>query len=167
MTVSMTKELMGATDAALGNVKAENTSAIIALQQASAIPLENQKMALFKAAEQLGMIWLDFILNYYDSSRLVVYSDQSGANCQSLDLDNMKNALFTCKVRAGASAYWSEVTTVNTLDKLLSTGHIGFEEYLERIPDGFIPEKAKLLEQSRRKRIEKEQKGEENAKEIS
>jgi len=166
MTVSMTKDLMGATDAALGNVKPENTSAIIALQQSSAIPLENQKMALFKAAEQLGMIWLDFILNYYDSSRLVVYSDQSGTNCKSLDLDNMKNALFTCKVRAGASAYWSEVTSVNTLDKLLSAGHISFEEYLERIPDGFIPEKAKLIERSRIKRVE-EEKGEEDAKEIS
>ena len=147
MTVSMTKELMGATDAALGNVRPDNTSAIIALQQASAIPLENQKRALYRLSEELGMIWLDYILSYYDSSRLLVYRRGEEATAATLDPDALKGALFHCRARAGASVYWSEVATLSTLDKLLTEGHIDFAQYLERLPEGFIPGKTPLLEE--------------------
>ncbi len=156
MTVSMTKELMGATDAALGNVKPDNTSAIIALQQSSAIPLENQKRALYRVTEELGMIWLDYVLNYYDSSRLIVYRTGEGAMGTTLNLDQLRGALFHCQARAGASAYWSELATLSTLDKLLAEGHISFAQYLERLPEGFIPDKAGLLEEANKR------KGEEN-----
>ena len=157
MTVAMTKELMGATDAALGNVRPENTSAIIALQQSSAIPLENQKRALYRVVEQLGMIWLDYILNYYDSSRLIVYHDSSSAKSATLDMNRMKNALFHCRAKAGASVYWSELATVSTLDKLLSEGHLSFREYLERMPEGFIPQKTQLLHQQTQEKGEKDE----------
>ena len=42
--INYTRDFMGASDAALGNVKPDNTSAIIATQQATAIPLENQRL---------------------------------------------------------------------------------------------------------------------------
>ncbi|MBQ9545231.1 MAG: hypothetical protein IJV00_08905 [Clostridia bacterium] len=161
LTVSMTKELMGATDAALGNVRPENTSAIIALQQSSQIPLENQRRSLFRAAEDLGMIWLDFILNYYDSSRLIVYRGADGADFGTLDLDGMRGTLFSCSAKAGASAYWSELATVSTLDKLLSEGRISFPQYLERIPEGFIPQKSRLIEEVREREEIRSEKPEE------
>ena len=72
---SMTRDLMGASDAALGNVKPENTSAIIALQQASAVPLENVKRSLYQFVEDLGLIWLDYILHYYDDGRMLTYRE--------------------------------------------------------------------------------------------
>ena len=78
LTFALTKELMGATDAALGNVQPENTSAIIALQQSSAVPLEIQKNALYDFTEHLGMIWLDFILHYYDASRVMLFREDGG-----------------------------------------------------------------------------------------
>ena len=132
MTISITKDLLGATDAALGEVAPDNTSAIIALQNSSSVPLENQKRSLFAMIEQLGMIWLDYMFNVIK---------------ETLDTERLKGALFSCAIDAGASAYWSEISAVSTLDMLLRGGHISFVQYLERIPDGIIPRKNELIEQ--------------------
>ncbi|MBE6550570.1 MAG: hypothetical protein E7665_00405 [Ruminococcaceae bacterium] len=151
MTLSVTKELMGATDAALGNVAPENTSAIIALRQASNIPLETQKRALYDAAAHLGMVWLEFIMNYYDGARMLLYRNGNDSDLKSDTLDNalMRRLIFDCRVDVGASSYWSELAAVSTLDNLLKSGMISFEQYLERLPAGLIPEKEKLLREVR------------------
>ena len=48
MAIQYTKDMLGASDAALGEVNPENTSAIIAVQQASAIPLETVKLNMYQ-----------------------------------------------------------------------------------------------------------------------
>ncbi len=145
MTMGMTKELMGATDAALGNVRPDNTSAIIALQQASSIPLESQKKALYAALENLGMIWLDFILHYYNRDRLLIYRKKGELYGGSFNTEKFKDAIFSCNLDVGMSTYWSEIATVNTLDNLLKSGHITFDQYLERLPDGYLPLKEDII----------------------
>ncbi|MEA4833346.1 MAG: hypothetical protein VB118_12125 [Oscillospiraceae bacterium] len=145
LTLSVTKELLGATDAALGNVRPENTSAIIALQQASGIPLENQRRGLYETVERLGMIWLDFVLNYYDSSRVFMYTENGVQKGEVLTHQGLNEVLFDCRVDVGASSYWSELAAVTTLDNLLASGKISFEQYLKRLPDGFIPAKDELI----------------------
>ncbi len=149
MTISVTKELMGATDAALGNVTPDNTSAIIALQQSSAVPLEMQRKALFATVERLGMIWLDFILHYYDPSRVMMFREKGELLGGVIPTEELENILFSCTAQAGASSQWSEMAQVATLDKLLSTGVIRFSQYLERLPDGYIGKKEELLEAAR------------------
>lgn len=149
MTMNITKELLGATDAALGEVVPENTSAIIALQNTSAVPLENQKKALFGMVEELGMIWLDYIFSYYDSSRVLMYRENGELVRQTLDMDKLRDALFSCVIDVGTSSYWSEISAVNTLDMLLKSGHISFVQYLERLPDGIIPKKKELIEETK------------------
>lgn len=150
MTIAVTKELMGATDAALGNVKPDNTSAIIALQQSSALPLELQKKALYSMVEHLGMIWLDFILHYYDSSRLMIFRERGELSGGTLDLPDLEDVVFSCSAQVGASSQWSELAQVATLDNLLKSGMIRFSQYLERIPDGYIARKEELLEDVRK-----------------
>lgn len=150
MTLSVTKELMGATDAALGNVTPDNTSAIIALQQSSSVPLEMQKRALFHAMERLGMIWLDFILHYYDSSRVMMFREKGELSGGVIPTEEMRSILFSCAASAGASSQWSEMAQVATLDKLLQGGIIRFSQYLERLPDGYLAKKEELLEEVRR-----------------
>lgn len=150
MTISITKELMGATDAALGNVAPENTSAIIALQKSSSVPLELQKKALYSFAERIGMIWLDFIFHYYDSSRLMIFRSEGALFGGTIPIEEMKDLLFGCTAEVGASAYWSELATVTTLDQLLQAGHISFVQYLERLPEGYISKKKELLSEARK-----------------
>ena len=151
MTMSLTRELMGATDAALGNVEATNTSAIMALQESSAVPLQVQKRALYNAVESLVVIWLDYILHYYDRYRMMVWRDKGELKWEKLDLSKWQDIIFSCKVSAGMSNYWSELASVNTLDRLLEGGLISLEQYLERIPDGYITKKEELIEDCKNK----------------
>jgi len=50
-TINYSRDMMGASDAALGNVKPENTSAILAVQKASSAPLELQRLAFYQFVE--------------------------------------------------------------------------------------------------------------------
>ncbi len=145
MAIADTKEFMGATDAALGNVAPNNTSAILALQNTSAVPLENVKRNMYQFVEDIGLIWLDFMFSYYDDRRLVA----SENGFESFSLSKYKDSLFSCRVDVGASSYWSEISALNTLDSLLKLGKISTVQYLERIPEGIIPEKQKLIEEIR------------------
>ncbi len=149
MAISDTKEFMGATDAALGSVAPNNTSAILALQSTSAVPLENVKRALYRFVEDIGLIWLDFMLAYYDDRRLVGVIENGSEEYLGFGLKKFGDCLFGCKVDVGASSYWSEIGALNTLDSLLKLGRISTIQYLERIPDGLIPEKDKLIEEIR------------------
>ena len=159
MAIANTKEFLGATDAALGDVTPNNTSAILALQNASAVPLENVKRNLYQFVEDIGLIWLDFMFAYYDDERLVPVGEKGSEKYERFSLSNFKNCLFGCTVDVGASSYWSEISALNTLDSLLKAGKITTVQYLERIPQGLIPEKEKLIEEIRRSEEER-QKGE-------
>ncbi|HPE94787.1 MAG TPA: hypothetical protein PLT66_01805 [Bacillota bacterium] len=147
MAISQTKEFMGATDAALGDVDPRNTSAIIAMQEASAMPLQNVRRQLYRFIEDLGMIWLDFMMRYYDSRRLIPVSAEETTRYESFDAKKYMQALFRCRIDVGATGYYSEVTTLNALDSLLNGGHIDLVQYLERLPQNIIPKKRELVDE--------------------
>lgn len=151
LTMTLTKELMGATDAALGNVDAHNTSAILTLQESSSVPLEIQKRSLYMAVEELGLIWLDYILHYYDRHRMMMWRDRGELRGDMMDIDSYRDVIFSCNVSAGMTGYWSEIASLNTLEKLLSGGLITLEQYLERLPEGYISAKEALIEDLKRR----------------
>lgn len=145
--IAHTKEFLGATDTALGNIDPRNTSAIIAVQQASALPLQNIRRQLHQFIEDLGLIWLEFMLHFYDGQRLVPDGEDGWITFAAAVDGAGKNMLRKCQVDVGASTQYSEITALNTLDNLLSLGQITAKQYLERIPDGIIPKKAQLIEE--------------------
>ncbi|MBQ9347469.1 MAG: hypothetical protein IJT94_09055 [Oscillibacter sp.] len=63
--VSYTKDCLGATDAQMGNVKPDNTSAIMVLQTNAEVPLENIRAGLHEWTEDIGKILLDMMGTYY------------------------------------------------------------------------------------------------------
>lgn len=146
LAIANTKEFLGATDTALGNVKPNNTSAIIALQQASNMPLENIRRAFYQYVEDIGLIWLDFMFAYYDAKRLVSVRKDDKKAYVSFAFKKYKDILFDCRVDVGATSYWSEIASLNTLDNLLSKGLITLTQYLERLPENLIPRKKELME---------------------
>lgn len=149
LAMQNTKECLGATDTALGDVNPTNTSAILALQQAAILPLENIKRQFYQFVEDIGLIWLDFIFAYYSDKRLVYIPENEGGRYTALDLGNARNALFDCRIDVGAVNYWSEISCLSTLDNLLMNGYITPIQYLERIPDNLIPKKKALIEEMR------------------
>lgn len=145
--VSLTKELCGANDTALGNVDPKNTSAIIATQKQSSVPLEGVKANLYQLVEDLGLIWLDFMLNMYKVDRKISYKVGDKAKIGMFNGSQYKDIPFKIKVDVGPSSYWSEITSMQTLDNLLQGQKIDFIQYLERMPNGIIPKKQELIDE--------------------
>jgi hypothetical protein len=145
--VSLTKELCGANDAALGQIDPKNTSAIIAVQKASAVPLEGIKQNLYQFVEDVGLIWLDFMKNKYQVDRKISYKTGDVVKTGSFNGSDNKDVPFNLKIDVGPSSYWSEISSMQTLDNLLQTQKINFIQYLERIPNGIIPKKQELIDE--------------------
>ena len=142
--INYTKELIGASDAALGDVKPENTSAIIAVQQAAAIPLETIKANLYQWLEDIGYIWLDMMSAKYGVRNVTITVD-GVRQVVPFDFSSLRKMKLRLKVDVGPSSYWSEITALQTLDNLLQSDKINFLQYLKRVPSGVIPKKQELI----------------------
>ncbi|MEH7355078.1 hypothetical protein V7150_16090 [Neobacillus drentensis] len=144
LVMQYTKETIGISDAALGQIDPKNTSAIIAVQKSSAIPLENPKANLYEWIEDIGKILIDMVGTYYGVRPLVV---DIGGEKQLIEYDfsQFKNTWLNVRVDVGESSYWSEIAALQTMDKLLEGQYIEFIDYLERVPDEYIPQKQELI----------------------
>lgn len=160
LAVNYTQNFMGASDAALGDTRPDNTSAIIALQRASNAPLELVKLNMYESIEDLGRIYLDMMRVYYGTRYVQVkflskqemnnqplgMSLQNGEFNKPFDFSILNEIPMSLKLDVGASSYWSEITTVQTLDNLLMQGKIELVDYLERIPEGYVSKKQELID---------------------
>ena len=165
-TIENTQSLTGATAAALGNTRPDNTSAIIALQRAAAIPAEITKQNLYECLEDLGRIYIEFMAAYYgtrpvDIPAAVAVGDEiaqfANANVgmmqQEFDFAQLENCPMTIGLDVGASSYWSEVASMQTLENLLQLGLITVADFLERIPDGYVAKRQELLDKYKQKEM--------------
>lgn len=165
-TVSYTKDFMGASDAALGNISnPDNTSAIVAVQQASSVPLELQKLDYYQFYEDIVRSIVDVMACSYGIREVKITEEQArlmgaveGVDPQTLepiyssaitiDFSVLQNMNYDIDVEIGASSYWSETTQVQTMDSLFEKGIITNPvTYLQGIPDKYIPNKRKIIEE--------------------
>lgn len=141
-----TKDISGASDAALGSVNPENRSAIIEVRETAAQPLENIKRRLYQLVEDIAYIFIDFFTQKYDVPRLLKFKDETGQDVVApVDMSKFKDYIYHVKVDVGAGGRWSEISTVQTLDNLLQGQFITFKQYLERLPQGIVPKREMLL----------------------
>lgn len=146
LAIKYTKDVIGASDSALGLVKPENTSAIIAVAKQAAIPLQNPQDNLYRLIDDLTMIEGEFILNKY-SNRKISYKENGEVKTTVINTDKFKKLLLRAKTDVGPSNYWSEITSMQTLDNLLINKQISIIQYLERIPEGILPKRQSLIEE--------------------
>lgn len=141
-----TRDTMGASDASLGNVKPDNTSAIIAVQKASAMPLELQRMGFYQFVEDYIRIFLDMMRVDY-GIREVTYENENGESQRAFyDFSRIGRFRWKLNVNIGASTYWSELMQMQTLDNLFAQKVITDPaDYLESVPSQYVPNKQKLL----------------------
>lgn len=145
--ISVTKELAGATETALGNTAPNNASAILALREGATVALEQVKSSLHRCIEDMADIWADMSCAYYPDRHLLRTADGAEEiNCAAL-----RRALVRARVDVAESTRYSVSGTKEILDRLLDGGHITFCEYLERLPDGILPGRSALLEARKRK----------------
>lgn len=144
LAMQYTKETVGISDAALGQIDPKNTSAIIAVQKSSAIPLENPKSNLYEWIEGIGKILFDMIGTYY-GERPISIEIQGEKQPVNFDFNKFKDAFLDVRADVGESSYWSDIASIQTLDALLANGHIDIIAYLERVPVEYIPQKEELI----------------------
>ena len=172
--MAYTKECLGATDAQMGNVKPDNTSALMVLQTNAEVPLENIRANLYEWVEDIGAILLDMMGTYYGLRKVVVERTLSepvigpdglpaldGTTGQmrtreerrrvveEFDFSQFKRLWLNLRVDVGATSYFSEIAMTQTLDNLRREGALDLIQYLERLPDRMIPKKEQLLEELR------------------
>lgn len=136
--ISSTKELSGATETALGNVTPENTSAILAVQEASKIPLKMVRASLYQCIEDLARIWADMTLAYFAEGRLVPTAEICGARgFESLSLEDLSAKHMRTRVDVVDTSVYSTSVTVSVLNRLLDGHHITAEQYLKMIPTDY------------------------------
>ncbi len=171
LCMAYTKECLGATDAQMGNVRPDNTSALMVLQNASEVPLENTRAGLHEWVEDIGAILLDMMGTYYGRRPIVrekmMEEPVLGADGRQLidpmtgkpasmkvtrrvveefDFSIFKHLWLNISVDVGATTYYSEIAMVQTLDNLRRDGTLNIIEYLERMPDKLITRKQELIE---------------------
>ena len=161
LAINYTQTFTGATAAALGDTRPDNTSAIIALQRAASIPSEITKQNLYQSIEDLGRIYLEFMAEYYgtrpvdakmsdmvEDPEMLQFAGVAGDKTvvTEFDFSQLKDVPMLMRLDVGASAYWSEIASTQTLDNLLMQGKIDILDYLERIPEGYISKREELMQ---------------------
>lgn len=159
-TISYTQTFLGATPAALGDTRPDNTSAIVALQRASSVPSEITKQNCYVSVEDLGHIYLEFMTANYgvrfvkapkpdlDGLQIPMPNDTDVAI--QFDFSMLKDYPMMLKLDVGASSYWSEIASMQTLDNLLMNKEISVVQYLERMPSGYVTDKDGLIDEIKR-----------------
>ena len=145
--IDMTKEMAGATDTVLGSAQANNTSAILALQEASRTSLQQVSAAFAQCVEDVAEIWADMLCAVCGKEQLLPYRDHETMHSQTADLSLLRAGLLRARVEVGNLTQYSASGTQNALDKLLEGGHSTLHQYLEQLPMGILPMRAKLLSQ--------------------
>lgn len=145
-TITKTKDSLGVYDAALGNAKPDNTSAIVALQRASSQPLELQRMDFYQFIEDSVRILIDMMGAYYGKRITELTDDNGQKQVLTYDFNQLQNININLSVEIGQATYWSELMQVQTLDNMLSQKLIDNIQYLELLPDGYIPGRDKIIQ---------------------
>jgi hypothetical protein len=145
--IKYTKDFLGATDAALGEVRADNTSAIIMVQKASAIPLENIQKRLYQFVEDILLIWAEFMVNKYAEGRKVPVKEDGRVVYKPFTHVDKERMIMNVQIEVGASSYWNETLSQQSLDKLLDRDKITLIQWLERTMPGMIPKKQELIDE--------------------
>lgn len=162
IAIDKSRSFLGASDVAMGDSRPDNTSAIIALQRAANTPMEMTKQNMYQCVEDLARIWQDIMAVRYGTRTVEVSMRMDDPGQQPLgmqlppqtflepfDFSVLKDFPIAIKQDVGASSYWSEMANMQTLDNLLMNKHITLDQYLERLPSGYISKKQELIKQIR------------------
>ena len=145
--LEVTKDLMGATESALGNLEANNTSAILALQETSRIPLEQIRSAYYKCVEDIANIWADMMCAYYPSERLIPFDTENGGRSEQVDFSLLKSGFLSARVDVAEISRYSAASAQSMLDKLLDGGYISPASYVKRLPSGMLLNRQALVDE--------------------
>ena len=144
----LTKEFSNANESAMGVSPGADTSAqaLMLLQKAAGVSLEDIRARFYRCMEDVGRIWLEFWCTKYNIARPITIKDKDGNyKTEMLEGTQYRDFPYHIKIDVGSSSSYSEITQQATLDKLFEMGHIDVLTYIKYSSDNNIPNKESLM----------------------
>ena len=174
--LSLTQELSGSGETAMGNINPNRVaaSAIIAIRDQAALPLNEQVAKMKTFVEDLAKLWIEMWLVYEPNGFEVTVkeiNEETGEEVEVLqkvtkeDLDALKPNI---RIDTSQDNPWTKEAEQNWLDAVLDKGHISFEEYIKVSPEhGIVPKnKVESILQERKAQATQTQQIMDNAMEV-
>ena len=149
--INLSKELSNAGDATTGNIDPSSASgrAILAVQQAQTQPLNDQTLALKTFIEDIARIWFaywkanakDMKINYTEKDPITGEEVQMQENVDKTILRNLETSV---KVDITPRGAYDKYAQELSLENLMQSGFITFEEYIESLDSDSVMPKVKL-----------------------
>lgn len=156
--ISTTRELAGAGDIATGEVNPESASgkAILAVQQASQMPVTEQTLSLKKCLEGLARIWLDMWKNYAENGLVIDYEDKDPQTGEifttptQIPYSVLQELQASVKIDITPKSPYDKFAQELSLENMLKAGYFSpqklseLEVYVELLDDDSSMPKSKL-----------------------
>lgn len=160
--INHSKALNGAHDTQTGMARADNASAILALQKQGATALSKIKKKYYQYIEDTALLWLEFFCNHYIIDREYTYTDALGNETTAVfNGEGVDISMLNVKIDVGVSSLYSEEYEITSLDKFLQMGLIDFKTYLKYVPNNVVPFKESLLKEIQAKEEQAQQEAKE------
>lgn len=143
--MNLTLNLVGVSDLMLGNLNPTNMSAFELERQVSTAPISTIQTRLYGMLEDFARNWLDMAAVCGTVPRWIDVRDGQSRKPVFFDAAALRKKYWTVRIDAGPSTMWSEINSVSTLGNLYNAGVINARQYLERLPDGYLPMRENLL----------------------
>ena len=137
----------GANEVALGDSKADNATALVAMRNAALMPLQIVKNRYYTFLEDTARIWVDFWITYYGKRDLKQQS-KSGVKYIPFDASRYKSLVFCAKVEVVNAISSTDTERAQMLITLFEKGIINRKQLLSRLPDGIIDDLEQLITES-------------------
>lgn len=148
-TITLTKELNGASDGALGNIDPTQASgrAIIATMEQNAMPLDTIRRRYYNMKEDVAKIWADIWKAYSPEGKRIVFKDENGEmELGQISAKAFSQMMLAVKIDVGPDKRFNNMDVEASLDNLLKANYIPFPQYVEWLPDDTILPKVKMQE---------------------
>lgn len=150
--LNMTQELAGAGETARGNIELNRVaaSAVLAIRDQSALPLNEQVAKMKTFVEDLAKLWLEIWMVYNPNGMPVTMEEEdpmTGVKYktqQMITKDELDMLSPNIRIDTSSDNPWTKESEQTWADNALQNQYITFEEYVELVPDSGIVPKAKL-----------------------
>lgn len=136
----------GVSTTLLGDIEPHNTSAIIAVREASLMPLTMMQNRFYSFIEDVARVWSEFWMAMYGSRGLKIAEEQ-GVWYMPFDGACCRDLLMSITADAVSGDTYSDGRTIEMLDNLYTHGIINARQYLSRLPKGTVPRMETLLQE--------------------
>ena len=136
----------GANEVALGDSKAENATALSAMQNAASLPLIILKNKFYNFIENVTRIWADFWVTQYGNRRIKIENSE-GVSYIPFCAERYQELYLSAKIIASEKKK-PDPEEIKLLGELFDKQVISKKEYLKRLPEDYISDLDDLIKNS-------------------